>query len=115
LLSRGVLGLGLFRVRTEVELVGGVRVVAGAGVGVRSIVRDNLLAGPARDESFRVNPAGVAETKREVLVDWGVDTRWLSSRLAFNDPRGRRVRVGGGSRLEVGVLVVKRNFGEFSG
>jgi hypothetical protein len=30
--------------------------------------------------------------------------RWLSSRLAYDSPRGRRVRVGGGSKLEVSVL-----------
>jgi hypothetical protein len=91
LLSRGILGLGLVRIRPEVELVGGVRVVAGARVGVRGVVGDDLLAGPARDESFRVSPASIAETKREVLVEWGINTRWLSSRLACGDPRGRRV------------------------
>jgi hypothetical protein len=32
----------------------------------------------------------------------------------FDGPRGHRVRVGGGSKLEVGVLVVERNFAEFS-
>jgi hypothetical protein len=67
LLSRGVLGLGLVRIRPEVELVGGVRVVAGAGVGVRGIVGDDLLAGPTRNESFCVSPASIAETKWEVL------------------------------------------------
>jgi hypothetical protein len=86
LLGRGVLGFGL--VRPEVELVGGVRVVAGAGVGVRSVVGDDLLAGPARNESFRMGPASITETKREVLVEWGVGTRWLSSRLACGDPQG---------------------------
>jgi hypothetical protein len=70
LLSRGVLGLRLVGVRTEVELVGGVRVVAGAGVGVRCVVRDDLLADPACNESFRVSSASIAETKREVLVEW---------------------------------------------
>jgi hypothetical protein len=45
----------------------------------------------------------------------GILTRWLSIRLACDDPGGRRVRVGDGSRLEVGVLVVERNFAEFSG
>jgi hypothetical protein len=44
-----------------------------------------------------------------------VRTRWLDSRLACDGPRGRRVRVGVGSKLEVGVLVVERNFIEFSG
>jgi hypothetical protein len=47
-------------------------------------------------------------------MEWGVRTRWLYSRLACDGPRGRRVRVGGGSELEVGVLVVERNFTEFS-
>jgi hypothetical protein len=59
--------------------------------------------------------ASVAEVVWEVLVEWEVRTRWLGSRLACNGPRGRRVRVGGGSKLEVGVLVVERNFAEFSG
>jgi hypothetical protein len=66
-------------------------------------------------ESFRVGPASIAETVWEVLVEWGIFTRWLGSRLACDDPGGRRVRVGGGSELEVGVLIVKRNFPEFSG
>jgi hypothetical protein len=82
LLSRGVLGLGLVRVRPEVELIGGVRVVAGAGVGARDVVGDDLLVVPARNKRFRMGPASVAETKREVLVEWGVGTRLLSSRLA---------------------------------
>jgi hypothetical protein len=86
-----------------------------SGVGVRGVVGNDLLAGPACNESFRVSPASIAETKREVLVEWGINTRWLSSRLACGDPWGRRVRVGGGSRLEVGVLVEERNFAEFSG
>jgi hypothetical protein len=34
--------------------------------------------------------------------------RWLSSRLAYDSPQGRRARVGGGSKLEVGVLVEKQ-------
>jgi hypothetical protein len=59
--------------------------------------------------------AGVAEAVWEVLVEWEVHTRWLSSRLACDGPRGRRVRVGGGSKLKVGVLVVERNFAKFVG
>jgi hypothetical protein len=114
LLSCDVLGLGL-GVRAEVELVGGVRVVAGAGVGVRGVVRDDLLVGPARSESFRVGLASVAEAVWEVLKEWEVRTRWLSSRIACDGPRGRRVRVGGGSKLEVDVLVVERNFAELFG
>jgi hypothetical protein len=107
-----VLRLGLVRVRSEVELVGGVRVVA--GVGVRVVLGDNLLPGPARKESLRVGLAGVAKAVWEVLMEWGVRTGWLSSWLAYDGPWGRRVRVGGGSKLEVGVLVVERNFAEFS-
>jgi hypothetical protein len=59
-----------------------------------------------------MGPASIAEAIWEVLVGWGVGTRWLSSRLACDDPWGRRVRVGGGSGLEVGMLVVERNFAE---
>jgi hypothetical protein len=102
---------GLNRSRTRRRT----RVVAGAGVGVRGIVGDDLLASPARNESFRVSSASIGETKREVLMEWGVDTRWLSSRLACSDPQGRRVRVGDGFRLEVSVLVEERSFAEFSG
>jgi hypothetical protein len=61
-----------------------------------------------------VGPASIAESIREVLVEWGILTRWLRSRLACDEPGGHRVRVGDGSRLEVGVLVVERNFAEFS-
>jgi hypothetical protein len=49
--------------------------------------------------------AGVAEAVWEVLMEWGVRTRWLDSRLAYDGPRRRQVRVGVGSKLEVGVLV----------
>jgi hypothetical protein len=62
-----------------------------------------------------VGPADVAGTTREALAGWGVHMRWLSSRLAYDGPRGRQVRVGGGSKLEVGVLIEKRNFAEFAG
>jgi hypothetical protein len=79
LLGRGVLGLRLVGVQSEVELVGGVRVAAGGGVGVRSVVGDDLLVGPALSESLRMGPASVAETVWEVLMEWGVRTRWLSS------------------------------------
>jgi hypothetical protein len=41
--------------------------------------------------------------------------RWLSSRLTCDSPWGRRVRIGSGSELEVGVLVEKRNFAELAG
>jgi hypothetical protein len=51
--------------------------------------------------------ASDAEAVWEVLVEWGVSTRWLNSRLACDGPRGRRVQVGVGSQLKVGVLVVK--------
>jgi hypothetical protein len=110
-----VLRLGLVRVRPEVELLGGVRVVAGDGIGVRVVLGDDLFPGPARRKSLCVGPAGVAEGIQEVLMEWGLRTRWLDSRLACDGPRRRRVRVGGGSKLEVGVLVVERNFAEFSG
>jgi hypothetical protein len=118
-----ILGLGLVRVRPEVELVGGVRVVAGDGVGVRVVagdgvgvlvvLRDDILPSPGHRESLRMGLVGVAKAVWEVLMEWGVCTRWLSSRLAYDGPRGRRVRVGGGSKLEVSVLVVERNFTEF--
>jgi hypothetical protein len=62
-----------------------------------------------------VGPTSVGEAIWEVHMEWGIFTRWLSSRLACNDPGGRRVRVGGRSRLEVGILVVERNFTKFSG
>jgi hypothetical protein len=42
-----------------------------------------------------------------VLMEWGVRTRWLSSWLACDGPWGRRDRVGGRSKLKVGVLVVE--------
>jgi hypothetical protein len=71
LLRRVVLGLGLVRVRPEVELVGGVRVVAGDGVGVRVVagdgvgvrvvLGDDLLPIPARGKSLRVGVASDAE------------------------------------------------------
>jgi hypothetical protein len=57
----------------------------------------------------------VAEAVWEVLAEWEVRTRWLNSWLACDGPRGHRVRVGVGSKLEVGVLVVEKNFAEFSG
>jgi hypothetical protein len=110
LLSRGVLRLGLVRVRSEVELVGGVQVVARGGVGVRSVVGDDLFASPVCSESFRMGPASIAEAIWKVLMEWDVSTQWLGSRLACNDPRGRRVQVGDGSGLEAGVLIVERNF-----
>jgi hypothetical protein len=114
LLSRGDLGFGLVWVRSEVELVKGLRVVAEDGVGVRGAVGDDLLAGSTRSESLRMGLASVAEVVWEVLMEWGVRTRLLDSRLACDGPRGRRVRVGSGSKLKVGVLVEERNFAKFS-
>jgi hypothetical protein len=114
LLSRGVLGLGLIKIRPAVELIGGVRVVVGVGVGVRGVVGDDLLASLACYESFRMGPASIAEAKWEVLVVWGINTRWLSSRLACGDPWGCRVPVRSRSGLEVGVLVVKGNLAKFA-
>jgi hypothetical protein len=78
-----VLGLGLVRVRPEVELEGvrvvagdrvGVRVVAGDGVGVRVVLEDDLLRGPARRESLRMGLASIAKAIWEVLMEWGVRT-----------------------------------------
>jgi hypothetical protein len=74
LLGRGDFGLGLVWVRSKVKLVGGVRVVAGDGVGVRSVVRDDLLASLACIESLHMGLADVAEAVWEVLVEWGVGT-----------------------------------------
>jgi hypothetical protein len=74
LLSRGVLRLGLVRVRSEVELVGGVRVIAGGGVGVRKVVGDDLLASPTCSESLRMGPASIAEAIWEVLMERDVST-----------------------------------------
>jgi hypothetical protein len=62
-----------------------------------------------------VGPADIAGATCEALAGWGVRMRWLSSRLAHDSPWGRRFRVGGGSKLEVGVLVEERDFAEFSG
>jgi hypothetical protein len=62
-----------------------------------------------------VGLASAAEAVWEVLMEWGVLTRWLDSQLACDGPRGRQVRVGVGSKLEVGVLFVERNFAKFSG
>jgi hypothetical protein len=97
LLSRVVFGLGLVRVCPEVVLVGGVRVVvgdgvgvqviAGGGVGVQVLLGDDLLPSPVRGESLRVGLASNAEAVWEVLMEWGVRTRWLGSRLACDGPR----------------------------
>jgi hypothetical protein len=59
---------------SQVELVGGVRVVDGDGVGVRSVVGDDLLAGMARSESLRMGLAGIAEAVWGMLVLWRVCT-----------------------------------------
>jgi hypothetical protein len=82
-------------------------VVAGGGVGVRRVVGDDLFSSPACSESLRIIPASIAEALWEVFMERDVSTRWLSGRLACDGPWGRRVRVGGGSRLEVSVLVVE--------
>jgi hypothetical protein len=62
-----------------------------------------------------MGPTGIAEAVWEVIMEWEVHTRWLYSRLACDGPRGCRVRVGSGSELEVGALVVERNFAELFG
>jgi hypothetical protein len=87
LLSRVLFVLGLVRVRPKVELVGGVRGVAGDGVGVRVIAGDDLLPSPARGESLRVGLASDAEAVWEGLMEWGVRTRWLDSWLACDGLR----------------------------
>jgi hypothetical protein len=87
LLHRVGLGLGLVRVRPEVELVGGVQVVAGDGVGVRVVLRGDLFPRPACRESLRVGLASDAEAVWEVLMEWGVRTRCLDSGLACDGPR----------------------------
>jgi hypothetical protein len=74
LLHRVVLGLGLVRVRPEVEFVGGVRVVAGDGAGVRVVLGGDLLPSPACGESLRMGLASDAEAVWEVPVEWGVRT-----------------------------------------
>jgi hypothetical protein len=45
----------------------------------------------------------------------GDDMQWLSSRLECDSPWRRRVRVGSGLELEVGVMVEERNFTELAG
>jgi hypothetical protein len=87
LLHRVGLGLGLVRVRSEVELVRGVRVVAGDGVGVRVVLGDDLFPSLTFGESLRVGLASDAEAVWEVLMEWEVRTRWLNSRLACDGPR----------------------------
>jgi hypothetical protein len=62
-----------------------------------------------------MGPASIAEVVWKVLMEWDISTRWLSIRLACDGPWGCRVRVGGISGLEVGVLIVERRFAEFSG
>jgi sulfite reductase beta subunit-like hemoprotein len=93
LLGRGDLGLELVGVRSEVELVEGVRVVAGGGVGVRGVVGNDLLLVPARSESLRMGLVSVAEAVWEVLMDWEVCTRSSSSRRRI-PTRSRRVGCG---------------------
>jgi hypothetical protein len=115
LLGRGDFGLELIWVRSKVELVGGVRVVAEDGVGVLSAVEDDLLSGPVCSDSLRMGLAGVAEAVWEVLVEWGIRTRWLGSWLTCDGPWRHRVGVGVGSKLKVDVLVVEQNFMKFSG
>jgi hypothetical protein len=87
LLHRVGLGLGLIRVRSEVELVRGVRVVAGDGVGVRVVLGGDLFPSLACRETLRVGLASDAEAVWEVLMEWGVRTRWLNSRLVCDGPQ----------------------------
>jgi hypothetical protein len=125
MLSSVVLGLGILWVRPEVEPVRGVRVeveegvgvrsVAGGGVGVRVVLGYELLAGPARRGSLRAGPTDDAGGTCGVLTGWWDHMRWLSSRLACDSPRRRRVRVGSGPELEVSVMVEERYFAELAG
>jgi hypothetical protein len=78
MLSGVVLGLGLLRVRPEVELVCGVRVelgerarvrsVVGGDVGVRVVLGYGLLTGPARRGSPRAGPTEDAGATRGALM-----------------------------------------------
>jgi hypothetical protein len=80
LLSKVVLGLGILRVRPEVELVRevwveaeervGVRGVTGGSVGVRVVLGYGLLAGPACRGSLRAGLVEVAGATREALAGW---------------------------------------------
>jgi hypothetical protein len=65
----------------------GVRVVAGDGVGARVVLGGDHLPSPACRESPRVGLASDAEAVWEVLMEWGVRTRWLDSRLTCDGPR----------------------------
>jgi hypothetical protein len=76
--------------------------------------KGNLCLLPKQVFHVVMGPTGVAEAVWEVLVKWGRLTWWLRSRLECDDPGRCQVRVGGGSKLEVGVLVVERNFTDFS-
>jgi hypothetical protein len=69
LLNRVVLGLGLVRVRPEVELVG-VQVVARDGVGVRVVLGDDLFPGPARGKSLCVGPTLLALQRPYGKFSW---------------------------------------------
>jgi hypothetical protein len=60
--------------------------VAGDGVGVRVVLGDDLLPSPACGKSLRVGLASDAEAVWEVLMEWGVRTRWLDSQLACDGP-----------------------------
>jgi hypothetical protein len=84
LLSCVGIGLEIVRVRPEVELIGGVRVVVRDEVGVRVVVGDrvgvrvvlggDLLPSPTCGEILRVGLASDAEVVWEVLMEWGVRT-----------------------------------------
>jgi hypothetical protein len=57
------------------------------GVGVRVVLGGDLFPSPACGESLRVGLASDAEDVWEVLMEWGVRTRWLDSQLAYDGQR----------------------------
>jgi hypothetical protein len=40
-----------------------------------------------------MDPAGIAEAVWEVLMEWGVSTRWLNSQLACDGPWRSRLEL----------------------
>jgi hypothetical protein len=118
MLSGVVLGLGILRVRPEVELISGVRVELGERVGVRSV------AGAVSESELYSGTGSLPARRKE-----GAPVR---ARLRMRGPRVERSRgegtacdgwaagshamahgdVGSGLELEVSVVVEERNFAE---